>query len=84
MKFLILVLSAASIVAYESPIYRQGEWNVRDENATPQDDQFYEGFFETRIDHFKPLNQNLTTFVSLLCFRRKKNIFFFYFRSDTM
>lgn len=60
---LILLLSISSIVAYESPVYRQEEWNIRNENSTTQD-QFYEGFFDTRIDHFKPLNQNTTSFVS--------------------
>lgn len=68
MKVFILLLSIiSSIVAFESPVYRQEEWNIRDENVEPQNDQFYEGFFQTRIDHFKPLNQNLTTFVSFLC-----------------
>lgn len=67
MRGFILVLSITSIVAFESPIYRREEWNNRGENAAPQNDQFYEGFFQTRIDHFKPLNQNLTTFVSIFC-----------------
>lgn len=65
MKSFILLLSITSIVASNSPVYRQGDWNVRDENAMPQDNQFYEGFFQTRIDHFKPLNQTTTTFVSV-------------------
>lgn len=66
MKALILLLSISSIVAFESPVYRKGEWNIRDENTKPQE-EFYEGSFETRIDHFKPLNQSLTTFVSFVC-----------------
>lgn len=64
MKILILVLFVTSVVAYKSPVYRQGDWNNRDKNAVPQDDQFYEGAFETRIDHFRPLNQTLARFVS--------------------
>lgn len=76
MKALILLLSIISaIVAFESPVYRQEEWNIRDENAKPHD-QFYEGFFDTRIDHFTPLNQNLTTFVSFFFsgYREKKKL----------
>lgn len=82
MKAFILLLSISSIVAYESPVYRQGDWRNRDENAV-QDNQFYEGFFLTRIDHFKPLNQTLTTFVSVFVLQGS-----FYittsFSSDTM
>ncbi|XP_037033398.1 dipeptidyl peptidase 2-like [Bradysia coprophila] len=62
MKAFIFLLSISSIFAYESPVYRQGDWNNRDKSAEPQSDQFYEGFFETRVDHFKPLNQTLTRF----------------------
>lgn len=75
MKALILLLSISSIVAFESPVYRKGEWNIRDENTILQE-EFYEGFFQTRIDHFKPLNQSLTTFVSFFCLlcRKKKKL----------
>lgn len=63
MRHFILLLSISSIFAIESPVYRQEEWNIRDENALPQS-QYYEGIFPTRIDHFKPLNQDVVNFVS--------------------
>lgn len=63
MKGLILVLLVSSVVGYKSPVYKQEEWNNRAENAEPNDEQFYEGFFATRIDHFQPLNQTMTRFV---------------------
>ncbi len=66
MRSIILLLSISSIFA--SPVYKQEEWNNRVATTEPQNDQFYEGFFETRIDHFKPLNQTLIRFVSVfLC-----------------
>ncbi|KAJ6646561.1 Dipeptidyl peptidase 2 [Pseudolycoriella hygida] len=62
MKLLILLLSIA-FVASQSPVYRREEWKIREKNAEILDNQFYEGIFQTRIDHFKPLNQNVTDFI---------------------
>lgn len=73
MKGLILLLSISSIFAFESPVYRQEEWNNLDENARPQE-QYFEGTFPTRIDHFQPLNQNETNFVSFLLRQDNKDV----------
>jgi len=60
----ILLISISSIFAYESPVYKQEEWNnLSDYDGRPQD-QYFEGIFPTRIDHFRPLNQTLINFVS--------------------
>jgi len=61
MRVVILLLSISSIFAFESPIYKQGDWRIRDESAQPQE-QYFEGIFQTRIDHFEEQNENVTNF----------------------
>lgn len=68
----LLLITISSVFAYESPVYRQEEWNNISEKDIRPNEQYFEGIFPTRIDHFRPLNQTLVNFVS--CFFDKVHV----------
>lgn len=71
MKLLIVIAFATSAIiaasAYEFASSKLNRWDKPTPASNPIEgqNQFYEGVFRARLDHFRPQNQTRVAFVSL-------------------
>lgn len=59
-----VVIATSAILAVNGYEFQSQKLNQTDATPSLRTNQFYEGIFRARLDHFRPLNQERVEFVS--------------------
>lgn len=79
-----VAIATSAFFAVNGYEFQSQKLNQTDATPAFETNQFYEGIFQARLDHFRPLNQERVEFVSPnFTIKLTKIIYFFFVNSDS-